>query len=115
MKASVRLLSLLLLFSLLFSLLSCASTIERAARILEKEGFTVTYREENLHAHLSATLKATRPGEWLDIYVFKEKENAEAMYQSMLSSYEHLPNMVAVLEDTTVIHGHRTAYLLIEK
>lgn len=89
--------------------------IERANRILTKEGFTVDYRETELHADLTARLKATRSGEWLDIYVYKDLETAEAIYHTMLESYEYLPNMIAVLDGTTVIHGHRTAYLLIEK
>ncbi len=116
MKLLKKLLLLLLISALFLSLVSCSEPIERAQRILEEEGFTVIRTEEKLHADLEAHLKATRQGEWLDIYVFKKekKDAAEAMYQSMLQNYEHLPNMIAVLDGTTLIHGHRTVYLLLE-
>ena len=116
MKTIRSLLLLLLTVSLLLSLVSCGEPIDRIERILTEEGFTVVRTEEKLHADLEARLEATRPGEWLDVYVFKEdkKDVAETMYQSMLKNYEKLPNMIAVLDGTTLIHGHRTVYLLLE-
>ena len=107
---------LLIAVTVTLCLLLHREPIERIERILTREGFTVVYTEKELHTDLEARLKATsKSGDWLDVYVFKEKDKAEAMYHTMLTSYEHLPNMVAVIDGTTVIHGLRTAYLLVEK
>ncbi len=116
MKHLRGLLLLLVISSLLLSLVSCGEPIDRIERILTQEGFAVVRTEEELHADLEARLEATRGSEWLDVYVFKEEKRdaAEAMYHSMLNTYEDLPNMIAVLDGTTLIHGHRTAYLLLE-
>ena len=115
MIAALALAVLLIATAITLAIVFKEEPIERANRILTAEGFTVEYRETELHTDLTARLKATRTGEWLDIYVYKDLATAETIYYSMLESYEHLPNMIAVLDGTTVIHGHRTAYLLIEK
>ena len=115
MIAALALAVLLIAAAITLAIVLKEEPIERANRILTAEGFTVEYRETELHTDLTARLKATRSGEWLDIYVYKDLETAEAIYYAMLESYEHLPNMIAVIDGTTVIHGHRTAYLLIEK
>ena len=117
MKPYQRALSLLLLCSLLFLLVSCGSLCDRAEKKLTKEGYTVLRYGEGSQNPLAATdedvitlLKANKGGVWLYVYEFCDEETALAFYGVWKDKYSRSPNMVAAIDGRTVYRGMREAY-----
>ncbi len=121
MKTLIRPLSFLLLFSLLFLLVSCGTAIDRAEKKLLKEGYTVLRYGEGspnplteTHKDVKTLLKANRKGVWLHVYEFYDEKKASAFCDLLQEESEGAGNMSCERDGCTVFHGMREAYELLD-
>ena len=120
MKPLLRPLSFLLLFSLLFLLVSCGTATDRAEKKLLKEGYTVLRYGEGSPNPLTETdedvktlLKANRKGVWLNVYEFYDEKKADSFCALWQEKYKESLNMSCERDGCTVFRGMREAYELL--